>query len=146
MVPRRTPSAQMIHSQRSFTHAFFTKVLPLLNNFHKITLEQNYNEDFFLNDYTLSELTRVTQTCEKLHLYLQLEFTAESQDFASTAAFGGVRKLPQMPEVKELKPVSCSLQKKLQSSKAPRHRAVETGATLQPLKSNVREGTMPISF
>lgn len=34
----------------------------------------------------------------------------------------------------------------MESRKTPRHIAVETAATLQPLKSNVKEGTMPISF
>lgn len=61
-----------------------------------------------------------------------------------TAAYGGARKLLHFPEAKVLKTVSC--RGSVESRKTPRHIAVETGATLQPLKSNVKEGTMPISF
>lgn len=62
----------------------------------------------------------------------------------NTAAFGAMRIPPPMPEAEELK--SQSAEKAGSQEKTSRHIAVETGATLQPLKSNVKEGTMPISF
>lgn len=52
-------SIQWQMSQRSFTHPFYTKVLPHLTTFPRIVLMQNYNgEDLgfgFFYDYIISE-------------------------------------------------------------------------------------------
>lgn len=115
-------SIQWQTSQRSFTHPFYTKVLPHLTIFPRIMLVQNYNKE----DLGFGVFFMITLFLNKLQQCRPCKICTSAFSFNSplnpstlplpalwdTAAHGGVRKLLHMLEAKVLKTVSCSLQRK----------------------------------